>query len=261
MVLRLAGVCADLDTDEALATALELIVDRFDDQSWMSAAALALLERVLTRLAPNELRGMTDHHWKLGARLLLEAGRIGCVAQLAVTALDRASGSTQYAWETLHEAARRDPSAAFAAVACQLGELGPVESRLLTRLTLHDAPFDWPSEQVLEWVGDEPRRARAAAAIVRIAADDLPEVHRELLRRFGLHGRVADAIAGQLFHINAAVASITEHLGRQLERARGWTDDPEPLVATFARRLVADLEQRYEHLSALEDDLRHQYGT
>lgn len=241
----------------ACSAALDLFVDR-DQQP--RERALSLLDILLSALAPASTHGMTDYHWELGAKMLVDGGMAARAAELAVVALMRERGSNDFAWNVLHYASERDASGAFRAVARGLEVPGP-GGRLLIAFWYHRVAFAWPANDVLAWVGDDERRGRAAAGIVRVRSEELPEVLRELIRRFGPRSSVAREIEARMTSTDGMVPSLAEHAGKQLDRARHWIDDPDPSIAAFAKKLVADLENEYEQHAAYEEDERRRFGT
>ncbi|NJK31637.1 MAG: hypothetical protein HC927_04045 [Deltaproteobacteria bacterium] len=239
--------------------ALGLVVSRYRDRI-ADAKLWDSLELALARLAPTTMRGTTEHRWELGAKLLVDAGRAARVAELAVTALSRPAGSNDFARNALHRAVERDPSGAFWAVAKEL-EAPEIGGRLQIALSFHRSGFPWPTSDVLDWVGEDERRGRAAAAIVRVHSDTLPEPLRELIRRFGAQSSVAREIMARIESTDGIVASLAEHDVKQLDRARRWLGDPDPEVAAFAEQLVESLERSHAWHAASEEHERHRYGT
>jgi hypothetical protein len=244
------------------AAAIELLMCRIKEDPGRAASLSELVLRGLERLAPERLDGMTDHYWELGAKLLVRQGNTCRVAELAIIALSRDAGSPGHAWSALHAAAEGDPGAAWRAVAAALeGRDDASAERLLMKFRFHRTPFQFPAEDVLTWVGNDKRRGRMVASVVRIGTDDLNPILRALLQRFGARGSVANEIAARIHSTDGLVASLAEHDARQLRRARSWQSDPDPRVLDFSRRLVESLERSYEQHSAQEDDERRRFGT
>jgi hypothetical protein len=258
-VSALVDAGAEGDTTECVTAALGFLVDRYE-QSTPPAAVYELLDRILERLAPISVNGMADHHWELAAKFLVSAGQATRVAELAVVALSRSAGSNDFAWASLHRAAESDPSGAFGAVARGLDARGPGD-HLLVAFWYHRQPFAWPTAEVLAWVGDDERRARAAAGLVRVHGDELPEPLRALIRRFGAHGSVAREIMARIESTDGIVPSLADHDLKQLTRARLWLRDPDASVATFAKTLVDELERSHERHAAYEENQRRRFGT
>jgi hypothetical protein len=254
--LRLLHVMA-AGGDEGCSSALDLFVGRYKSAP---PQALDLLDQLLTQLAPSTVHASTNYRWQLGAKMLADSGGAARAAELAVVVLSRGEGSNDFAWKTLHHASERDPVGVFRAVARGLDAPGQ-GGHLLIAFWFHRASFAWPAAAVLEWVGDDERRARAAAGLVRVHDDTLPEILRELIRRFGPHGSVAREIMSRVHSTDGIVASLAEHARTQLIRARQWLCDPDPLVAEFASQLIRELEEDYERHAAYEQHARHQFGT
>ncbi len=241
----------------ACSAALGLFVARYQQPR---ARALSLLELLLSALAPEATDGMTDYHWQNGAKMLVEGGMAASAAELAVVALMRERGSNDFAWTVLHYASEYDASGTFRAVARGLEVPGP-GARLLIAFWYHRVAFAWPVNDVLAWVGDDERRGRAAAGIVRVRSEELPEVLRELIRRFGPQSSVAREVMVRIESTDGMVPSLADHMRKQLNRARHWIDDPDSSIAAFAKRLVADLEKEFEWHAAEEEDERRRFGT
>ncbi|HLT35053.1 MAG TPA: hypothetical protein VK034_02185 [Enhygromyxa sp.] len=241
----------------ACSAALDLFVARYQQPR---ERALSLLELLLSALAPASTHGMTDYHWELGAKMLVDGGMAARAAELAVLALMRERGSNDFAWNVLHHASECDASGAFQAVARGLEAPGH-GGRILVAFWYHRVAFAWPANDVLAWVGDDERRGRAAAGIVRVRSEELPEVLRELIWRFGPQSSVAREIMVRMGSTDGMVPSLADHVREQLDRARHWIDDPDPPIAAFAKKLVDDLEKQYEQHAAYEEDERRRFGT
>lgn len=241
------------------SAALDLFMDRYQRGN-PPAQALSILEDLLSKLAPANTHGMGEYYWELGAKMLVSHGMAARAAELSVIVLMREHGSNDFAWNVLHHAAERDPTGAFWAVADGLDVPG-AGGRLLMAFWFHRTEFVWPPADVLAWVGDDERRGRAAAGIVRVRGDALPEVLRGLIRRFGPRSSVAREIMRRVESTDGMVRSLADHAREQLERARHWLADSDPAVAAFAEQLVADLEQQYERHAAHEEFERRRYGT
>ncbi|WP_437637743.1 hypothetical protein [Sorangium sp. So ce854] len=72
---------------------------------------------------------------------------------------------------------------------------------------------------------------------------------------------MADEIIARVHSTDGLVASLAEHDAEQLERARAWRADPDPLVRAFAERLVESLTRSHERHAADEEDERRRWGT
>ncbi|WP_437648871.1 hypothetical protein [Sorangium sp. So ce362] len=243
------------------AAALELLIEHIEDRPERATPLRELVRRALERLAPHRVHGMTDHFWELGARLLVEQGEVARVAELALVALSQPHGAKEHAWKALHAAAARDARAAWWVVATALDRRDPAAGHLQMAFMFHRSSFAWPAEDVLAWVAQDARRGRTAAALVRPRAPELDPVLRALVQRFGPRSSVADEIVARVHSTDGAVASLAEHDAEQLERARAWLADPDPLVRAFAERLVESLTQSHEQHAADEEDERRRWGT
>ncbi|WP_437769522.1 hypothetical protein WMF27_07930 [Sorangium sp. So ce281] len=256
-----AGALVEGTPIEHAAAALELLVERIQDRPERAAPLRALLLRALERLAPHRVHGMTDHFWELGARLLVEQGEAARVADLALVALSQPRGAKDHAWKALHAAAARDARTAWRAVATALDRRDAAAGHLQMAFMFHRSSFAWPAEDVLAWVGHDARRGRTAAAIVRPSAPELDPIWRALVQRFGPRSSVADEIIARAHSTDGLVASLAEHDAEQLERARAWLADPDPLVHAFAERLIESLTRSHERHAADEEDERRRWGT
>ncbi|WP_437962276.1 hypothetical protein WME76_44265 (plasmid) [Sorangium sp. So ce119] len=257
-----AGALVEGTPIEHAAAALELLVERIQDRPERVAPLRALLLRALERLSPHRVHGITDHFWERGARLLVEQGEAAPVADLALVALSQPRGAKDHAWKALHAAAARDARAAWEAVAAALDRRDPAAGRLQMAFMFHHrSSLAWPAEDVLAWVGQDARRGRTAAAIMRPSAPELDPIWRALVQRFGPRSSVADEIIARIHSTDGLVASLAEHDVEQLERARAWLADPDPLVRAFAERLVESLTRSHERHAADEEDERRRWGT
>ncbi|WP_437679289.1 hypothetical protein [Sorangium sp. So ce131] len=256
-----AGVLVEGTSIEHAAAALELLVDHIEDRPERAAPLRALLLRALERLAPHRVHGMTDHFWELGARLLVEQGEVARVAELALVALSQPRGAKDHAWKALHAAAARDARAAWRAVATALDRRDPAAGHLRMAFMFHRSSFAWPVEEVLAWAGQDTRRGRTAAALVRPRSPELDPIVRALVQRFGPRSSVADESIARIHSTDGAVASLAEHDAEQLDRARVWLADPDPLVRAFVERLIESLTRSHEHHAADEEDERRRWGT
>ncbi|MCA9699439.1 MAG: hypothetical protein KC431_18075 [Myxococcales bacterium] len=256
-LLHLLGLMKGGDPAQQKA-ALNLMISRFGDNLSMSPPDI--LEALLESLAAIPIDSGTAHRWSLGAFALVERGQPARAAELALRCMSQPSNENTPFWRVLHAAASREPSGVFWVVARALDE-PTVGGRLLVSFWFHRQPFVWPSEDVLEWVGDDQRRGRAAAGIVHVTSDELPVALRELIRRFGPTSSVAKEIGLRIESTQGLVSSLAEHARQQLSRVRTWLDDSDPAVATFARSLVDELEQDLERHSAYEEDMHRRFGT
>ncbi|XXY20112.1 hypothetical protein WME88_10770 [Sorangium sp. So ce216] len=256
-----AGALVEGTSIEPAAAALELLVDHIEDRPERAAPLRALLLRALERLAPHRVHGMTDHFWELGARLLVEQGEAARVAELALVVLSQPRGAKDHAWKALHAAAARDARAAWRAVATALDRRDPAAGHLQMAFMFHRSSFAWPAEDVLAWVGQDARRGRTAAALVRPRSPELDPIVRALVQRFGPRSSVADEIIARVHSTDGAVASLAEHDAGQLDRARAWLADPDPRVRAFAERLIESLTRSHEQHAADEEDERRRWGT
>ena len=258
---QFARTLLDGGTVAHAAAALELLVDRAEERAAGVPRWKPLLLRALERLSAEPGSSLTDHYWELGAALLVEHGETGRVAELAVIALCRPSGSADHAWTGLHRAAERDPVAAWRAVAEALSRRDAAAARLQLAFMFHRSSFEWPHEEVLSWVDHDERRGRAVVALVSRAATELDPILRALVQRFGAHSSVANEIIARMHSTNGLVPSLAEHDARHLERARRWLLDLDPGVRAFAKRLVESLEASHASHAAEEEDERRRWGT
>jgi hypothetical protein len=255
------GVLVEGAAVEHAAAALELMVNHVKENPASGAALRQPMLRALERLAPNRLQGMTDFYWERGARLLIKGGDVTRVAELAVISIECSNGANVHTWKALHAVAERDPPATFRAVARALEVPGPAAGRLLLAFKFHRMSFAWPADEVLAWVGDDERRGRAAATLVRQRTAELNPVVRSLVKRFGPRSSVANEILARMHSTDGLVPSLAEHDAEELERARGWLADPDPDIRAFAQRAVESLKMSHEQHAAYEEDERRRFGT
>lgn len=258
---RFAGALLEGAGVARAAAALELLVDRAQGSPGRFEALRPLLLRAIERVPAAPRSGVTDYYWELGAGLLVEHGEAARVAELAVAALSHPSGAIEHAWKALHLAAEREPTAAWQAVAPALSRRDASAAHLLMAFMFHRSSFDWPSEEVLSWVGRDERRGRTAVSLVARGAQELDPILRSLVQRFGAHSSVANEIIARMHGTNGLVPSLADHYERHLQQARSWLNDQDAGVRTFAKRLVASLEESHAYHAAEEEDERRRWGT
>ncbi|MEZ4310107.1 MAG: hypothetical protein R3F14_18865 [Polyangiaceae bacterium] len=125
----------------------------------------------------------------------------------------------------------------------------------------HRAPFEWPREEVLSWVGDDERRGRTVVSLVPRGAAELSPILRALIQRFGARSSVANEVIARMHGTNGLVPSLADHAARHLAQARRWLGDPDTEVSRFAARLVESLEASHAYHAAEEEDERLRWGT
>ena len=261
VLARFVGVLLEGTLAPRAAAALEILVDHVNNRPDSSALLQPFVLRALERLAPERLDGMTDYYWELGAVLLIEQGNSARVAELAVIALSRPSGSSDHAWKALHCAAERDSLAAWHAVAAALAKREAGAGRLLLSFRFHRSSFLWPCENVLSWIGRDERRGRMIVSLLRPCGAQLDPIVRELVLRFGPQSSVANEIFARIESTDGVVASLADHDTRQIERARSWLNDPEPHIRAFTERLIDSLTKSHDEDAAHEEDERRRWGT
>jgi len=207
----------------------------------------------MRRLALDYHWGLTDHHWKRAGEILIDLGELEPVAELAVLALGRKDGGHGHAWDVLVRVAELSPEKAWAAVARVLERRDPLAGKVLLAFQFARRTVRLPPTDVLAWVGEDEQRARMVAGLIRPYGETLAPLLRALILRFGAHGSVAEVIENRLLSPDGAVSSLAEHDATQLAHARGWLDDPEPVVRRFAQRLVESLERSHDEHSAWEE--------
>jgi hypothetical protein len=248
------------EASELDAAAIELMGERLNSARSSERPLLDVALSLLERTAGRSWHGMVEYYWEQIAQVLM-ADRAEDVAAFALRKLSRSHGSGHYAWSVLHAVASRDPASVWRAVAATLQSAEPASARLLIAFRFHKAGFTWPIEPVLAWVGDDEARARMVVSLIRPYSADLDPVLRALLSRFGPSSSIGDALGAQIHSSDGIVSSMAGHDAAQLEHARGWLDDPDPSVRTFAVRLVASLERSFTRHAAEEEDERRRFGT
>lgn len=261
VLARFVGVLLEGTFAPRAAAALDLLVDHIKDRPDSAARLRPIFLRALERLANERLDGMTDYYWELGAAFLVEQGDSARVAELAVIALSRPSGSSDHAWTALHCAAERDSLAAWRAVADALSQRGAGAGRLLLSFRFHRSSFPWPRQDVLSWVGRDERRGRMIVSLLHPYGTELDPMVRGLVLRFGPKSSVANEILARIDSTDGVVLSLAEYYTQQIGRARAWLTDPEPDIRAFTERLISSLTKSHEEDAAQEEDDRRRWGT
>ncbi len=242
-------------------TAVEHLVHATEKRPAAAETIKTLLLDALSQLAGARLDIMPGHSWELGAKFLVQHGEARRVAEFAVRTISRPEGSKEYAWNSLHEAAAREPLAAWQAVASTLSENTPEAGHLILAFMFHRSSFAWPLDHVLGWIGADERRGRTVVSLVPRGAAELDPILKGLVQRFGPHSSVANEIIARMHSTNGLVPSLADHDARHLAQARSWLADPEPKVQELAKRLVASFAESHAYHSAVEEDERRRWGT
>jgi hypothetical protein len=117
-----------------------------------------------------------------------------------------------------------------------------------------------PSDQVMEWVGDDGRRGWIIAVACRVHSSDLSPLARALILRFGAHGDAANALASRAQTTERAVPSLAGFFRAQMEKARVWAADREQEVAEWGKSCLKDLQSSYEEALAREEHEQREWG-
>lgn len=117
-----------------------------------------------------------------------------------------------------------------------------------------------PETAVLNWVGQDRRRASIVASMTNPHGESLDPIARELLIRFGADGEVASRLQSRALSTPGMVAGgLAKFERRQRENAKAWQRDISPAVRSWAQKIEAILAERVdEHDARME--LRAKYG-
>jgi hypothetical protein len=198
--------------------------------------------------------------WRRVVYALAEAGWIGMVADLLLSALDPETDGfnmslarftlqgllehidARLLWE--HLAPRLLEHRRRYLVIEELAAHGLVE-----RLGL---PF------VLEWVGQDELRATLAVHMVRLGGPALDPLARALLQRFGSGSPVVFALHRMVRELGGG-ALLADRYREQRELVRAWGQDLDPAVRSWAQGLEVALTRAIDEEEA-RAELRRRYG-
>jgi hypothetical protein len=181
--------------------------------------------------------------WKFHrcGRLLLDAGRGREVCEAAIRAASHEELPGDNVWSLLEDCATNRPGELWQAFEPLLTARDSRADRLLVRLAWHDVGSKLPSEQVMAWIGADPRRAVEMAHIMRFTSEDLPALARALLARFGAESAVGRELTANVFSTRRPVRSHADFYAEQRARAERWLNVDEVEVRAWTTHLLADL--------------------
>lgn len=117
-----------------------------------------------------------------------------------------------------------------------------------------------PHARVIEWVDDDLRRALSIVSLANPHAERLDPLVHELLVRFGPDGPIGERLHVRALTTPGVVAGGLEAWRRtQRDHAKAWQRGAPPAVATWARRLESELNERIGEDDA-RAELRAKYG-
>jgi len=178
-------------------------------------------------------RGPWDFH-QMGLRLLDTPAAVA-VCEVAVDAVVRAGPHADRAlWLLLADAAEKAPAALWSALSRALADGDPM--RLGFAIGLYPIVHRLPVDEVMAWVGDNPRRAERVVEMVRVDGDPITPLVGALLVQFGPESRVARALAARIAQRPPMVRQHPlDFLAERHAQCIVWSRDPRPAVAQWAQ--------------------------
>lgn len=155
--------------------------------------------------------------------------------------------------KTLAEATKLRPNETWARVSEALLRKDRASYRLLLGLR------DWyvrliQVEEFLTWAGRHGLEGPRILASLTLPSDvPLNELTRQLLITYGHDDRIGNALFAN-FRSGAFMGSMTAWLKSKLETAEKWSEDSEPAVSNWAKRLVNDLKEEITEFRKREEE-------
>ena len=256
-VLDLIDALDERRTMAGQAAALRILVARHPKIA--TAAYVDRLQRLFSVTSAEFAPGLYTV-WRTAGRRLIELGRCHTVASRAIEGIVDGAKSDAL-WAILHEANGASEAAVWDVLKPVLEATNKSTARLLLAFEFHRQPFAWPTERVLEWVGDDEVRGRRLTKVIRPWEDPLHPVLVELIQRFGPAGSPARWIQSRLTGTDGVVSSYAEQDAKQLERSAAWAEHGSRAVREFAASLRQSLERQYAYHLAEEEDEKRATGT
>ena len=235
-------------TDATLQLALTFVNNRLRWQPSLARELAPLLARILTTstLGAALAGSLFAHEWEVGVGHLIDLQMRDEALAVAAAALDRGHTSPLFeqSWTALLRLARDEPTAVWRRVSQRFDQTEDREVR-----------WDWhwrslgmlvSTELLLDWVEDDPWRARVAASFANVRTVPLSPLARALLLRFGPDGDVAATLLVNALNPPLDAGSHASFMREQLDRAGAWLEDDAPEIITWARRCAAELRVRAE---------------
>lgn len=243
-MLRLIEACAAQPECISIGVALivELLAGDLDDP--LRERALDIAVTLLERATARRLSASSEHDWFRLLSALSRRGRVEAAidAALGLIMSDKNIGLTPLIDRSLHELFEQG-------LASQLWHraeawLDGDEAERITWHLAHARALSWlPADVVLDWVADHESRGVSAMSLVNPYGEVLPELARELLRRFGDEGPVAATLTSRVQTLPRAVNSLLDFKRRQLANVEHWAQDESIEVQRWAECLAARLRE------------------
>lgn len=260
----LHGLCAALlehPWQTAAVAVLEIVLGHLalhPDRAVFGEALLSAMER----LAGDDLKGAAADAWERGGVKLIELGAVVDACRLAVRGVLASEGPASHdRWDLLKECEMRAPDALWSAVRAVLDQPGQQPFRLAVALAWNDVGSRFPVDRVLEWVGRDRHRALLLSLFVSMQSDELPQLARGLIGRFGSSSPPARQLAASMHSTYGLVPSLTDFTREQLARVRHWSHDDDPEVRAWAASVIKELERSEELYAGQEEHERRRFGT
>ena len=248
LVLHLAG----MDDVTALTTGLELFLALPRNAK---RELKPVLTDYLTKIAVMDVRGMGAFSWQRGIELGVELGATEEVVRAAVSAVSSAESFEirETAMKTLTSQSQQHPELVWSGLSEVLADDETFGFMFLFSSVTESLIASLPAKMILDWVGADVDRAVTIAGLCRLQSQELPEIVRELLMRFGSHGPVASELSARAGSTGGVVSSMAGFFRDQLDSSMIWAQDAHPAVAEWAAELAKGLERTYEREKAREE--------
>ena len=249
----------EMGRDASIGAALEILDDVMRERTGDFLVLADLAVQALSLAAKVEIWGSAEHYWEEVALTLVARGRAKDAARAAMEMLSRDRGSAHGVWPVIVRAFEQDARGSWEALAQALDQPNARAISLAFRWWGMVLPI--PTDDALVWVSDSAHRAALAANLVSPFRPNLPELLRELIRRFGANSSPARVIASRMFGTQGVVKSIASDAAARLDYARAWAKDDDAEVAQFGSRIAQQLEADVTYHAAYEEAERRRYGT
>lgn len=206
--------------------------------------ALETAATLLIRASEQRLPAWSEHGWQSLVSTLVQHSRSEAAidAMLGLITSDKNVGMTPLIARSLH--ALFEQGLAQQLWRRATAQLDGDDAESIIWHLAHASALNWlPAEVVLDWVVDRESRGVSSMSLVNPYGETLPELARELLRRFGDDGRVAATLTNRVRTTPRAVHSMLDFKRRQLANVEGWAQDDIPEVRRWAERVAVQLRE------------------
>lgn len=237
-------------------TALEMILGRYGQDAENPDDLDEALSATIIGLASANLTGMSRHSWELAAAKAVSVGLFDAAAQAAFQMVRSAQsfGVTDSAWKIIHKIASEHPELVWREIADLIESTDIRAYRISLEIQDNHLIDAIPIKVIMTWVGTDQTRGMRVAQMTRAHENPLNETARQLLTRFGSRSDVADVLSSRVHSTPGAImGGFSNFYQSQLENARGWAKDPDPIVAEWGAQRADELAIQHEAELAREE--------